>query len=75
MRREEMMGWNPNPQVAAARDFGKRPGLGKRRSPKPDPLGGKMTITSFDELNLLSPGLGDNQGLVYGLVAEYASDE
>jgi len=39
---------------------GKRPGLGKRRSPKPDPLGGKMTITSFDELNLLSPGLGDN---------------
>ena len=28
--------------------------------PRPDPLGGKMTITSFEELNLLEPGLGDD---------------
>ena len=39
---------------------GKRPGLGCTSLPKPDPLGGKMTITSFEELNLLKPGLGDD---------------
>lgn len=39
---------------------GKRPGLGYTGHPKPDPLGGKMTITSFEELNLLKSGLGDD---------------
>jgi hypothetical protein len=39
---------------------GKRPGLGQNRIPEPDPLDGKLTITSFEELNELSPGLGDN---------------
>lgn len=37
---------------------GKRPGLSSA-PPPPDPLGGKMTITSFEDLNLLQPGLGD----------------
>jgi len=36
---------------------GKRHGLS--HIPKPDPLGGKTTITSFEELNQLEPGLGD----------------
>ncbi len=39
---------------------GNRPGLGSAAPPKPDPLAGKMTITSFEELNLLEPGLGDD---------------
>ncbi|MFB0523950.1 MAG: hypothetical protein ACETVZ_00290 [Phycisphaerae bacterium] len=38
---------------------GKRPGLGQMVPSKPDPLGGKATITSFEELNELKPGLGD----------------
>ena len=38
---------------------GKRHGLGYI-PPKPDPLGNKTTITSFEELNLLEPGLGDD---------------
>ena len=38
---------------------GKRLGLGRMAPPKSDPLGGKMTITSFEELNKLKPGLGD----------------
>lgn len=38
---------------------GKRPGLGSMGPPKPDPLGGRTTITSFDQLNELEPGLGD----------------
>lgn len=37
---------------------GKRPAFCSS-PPRPDPLGGKMTITSFEELNLLEPGLGD----------------
>lgn len=37
----------------------KHPGLGHTSLPKPDPLGGKTTITSFEEVNLLEPGLGD----------------
>lgn len=39
---------------------GTRQGLGGIGPPKPDPLGGKRTITSFEELNLLKPGLGDS---------------
>ena len=39
---------------------GKRPGIGHMGPPKPDPLGGKMKITSFEELNILKPGLGDS---------------
>lgn len=42
---------------------GKRPGLGQLAreavNRPPDPLGGKTTITSFVDLNLLEPGLGD----------------
>lgn len=38
---------------------GKRPGL-SFVPPEPDPLGGKMVITSFEDINKLSPGLGDN---------------
>ena len=39
---------------------GERQGFNKDFSPqKPDPLHGKTTITSFEELNLLEPGLGD----------------
>lgn len=38
---------------------GKRQGLGQRIPPKPDPLGGKLTITSLEELNQLEPGFGD----------------
>jgi len=38
---------------------GKRPGIGQYRIPKTDPLDGKLTITSFEELNKLEPGLGD----------------
>lgn len=38
---------------------GKRPGIGCKGLPKPDPLGGKTIITSFEEVNLLEPGLGD----------------
>ncbi|MBA7622592.1 hypothetical protein ES703_29970 [subsurface metagenome] len=38
---------------------GKRPGLGCLGPVTPDPLGGKTTITSFEELNLLEPGMGD----------------
>ena len=38
---------------------GKRPGIGYVGPVTPDPLGGKMVITSFEELNLLKPGLGD----------------
>lgn len=38
---------------------GKRPGLGCAGPVTPDPLGGKMVIESFEELNLLEPGLGD----------------
>jgi len=38
---------------------GKRQGFSQWIPTKPDPLGGKMTITSFEELNLLKPGAGD----------------
>ena len=38
---------------------GERPGLCSTVIPEPDPLDGKTTITSFEELNLLKPGLGD----------------
>jgi len=40
---------------------GKRPGLGRRVQPEADPLalGRNKTITSFEELNELDPGLGD----------------
>ena len=38
---------------------GTHPGIGSPFIPEPDPLGGKTTITSFEELNLLEPGLGD----------------
>lgn len=38
---------------------GKRPGLGSMIQPKPDPLGGKTVITSFEDMNKLQPGLGD----------------
>jgi len=42
---------------------GKRAGLGgaarEWARQKPDPLGGKMTIDSFEDLNLLDPGAGD----------------
>lgn len=37
----------------------KRPGIGQMGIPKRDPLNGKTTITSFEECNLLEPGLGD----------------
>lgn len=39
---------------------GKRPGIGCYTPPKPDPLGGKLVIESFEELNQLEPGLGDD---------------
>jgi len=38
---------------------GKRQGFGRMIPPKADKLGDKMTITSFEELNELEPGLGD----------------
>ena len=38
---------------------GKRKGFGEFEPPKPDPLKGKTVISSFEELNLLKPGLGD----------------
>jgi len=38
---------------------GKRPGLGSIGPPEPDPLAGVRMITSFEQLNELSPGLGD----------------
>jgi len=38
---------------------GKRPGLGQWVDPKSDPLAGVRTITSFEQLNQLEPGLGD----------------
>ena len=38
---------------------GKRQGLGQWVPPKPDPLDGITTITSFEQLNKLEPGLGD----------------
>lgn len=38
---------------------GKRPGLGCAGPVKPDPLNGKTVITTFEEMNLLEPGLGD----------------
>lgn len=31
----------------------------RKQFENPDPLKGKMTITSFEEMNLLEPGLGD----------------
>ncbi len=37
---------------------GKRLAFGPQQRPKPDPLGGKTTITSFEEVNLLELGLG-----------------
>lgn len=39
---------------------GKRRAFGNWPPREADPLGGKMTINSFDELNLLEPGLGDD---------------
>lgn len=39
---------------------GTRPGLGSFGPSAPDPLGGKMVIKSFEELNKLEPGLGDS---------------
>lgn len=40
---------------------GKRPGLGRRLPPEETPIGrpDNMTITSFEQLNELEPGLGD----------------
>lgn len=53
-------GMNPcNQQELDEIAAGKRPGLGSLGPPVPDPLGGKMTITSFEELNKIKPGLGD----------------
>ena len=38
---------------------GDRPGIGQWVPPKPDPLAGVRTITSFEQLNKLEQGLGD----------------
>jgi hypothetical protein len=53
---------NTNPCTQAQFDeiaAGKRKGL-RYEPPKPDPLKGVHTITSFEQLNLLEPGLGDD---------------
>lgn len=39
---------------------GKRHGLGHYTPPKPDPLDGKLVNDSFEDLNKLEPGLGDD---------------
>jgi len=54
---------------------GKRQGFDDFGPPKPDPLKGKTVISSFEELNLLRPGLGDELKAALHRQADGPTDE